>query len=154
MVDCTDTQTWSSSSLHSALLSLWASLFVFSSEVCRRCAKQCSAEEDAVETQRSELENSSVRDQPGHCAGTRAKTPVMRLFKTPQEEISRSSCPTRQWILQPSCHVAHPQLFASFHPCFSFLTLITPSLVQTPRAALPLRGIFVAWYLGATHGCI
>lgn len=47
--------------------------FVFSSDFCHHSAKQCSAEEDAVETQRSELENSSVRDQPGHCAGTRAK---------------------------------------------------------------------------------
>lgn len=67
VVDCTDTQTCFSSSLHLALLSLWASLFVFSSEVCHRRAKQRSAEEDAVRGgQNSELENSSVRARPGH----------------------------------------------------------------------------------------
>ena len=62
------TQTHFSSFLHLYFLCLWASLFVFSSEVCHWRDKQCFTEEEALETQKLETENSSVKDQLAHCA--------------------------------------------------------------------------------------
>lgn len=62
------TQTCFSYFLHLDLLSLWACLFVVSSEVCRWHDEQCSTEEEASETQKLETENSSVKDQLAHCA--------------------------------------------------------------------------------------
>lgn len=95
-------------------------------EVCHWRDKQCSTEEEALETQKLKMENSSVKDQLAHCAWGQGINTVLCLFKILQE-VSHSNCSTRQWILQPShCDSTHPNLFALFHPSFSlFITRLS-----------------------------